>query len=293
MNRHPGNIRDPFVLYHQPDDLYYLTATGYPFWPGAGENDGVRLWSSRDLVQWNDRGLIVNSAEMPADAWCKHRFWAPEMFVHKGKYYLVFSCHNENDAEDAKRPLGMFLAKSDRIDGPYTIFDINKPLIPEGGIDGSFFCDDDGTVYLTYAWGGIHMCEFDLENGKTITTPKKILSSGEGEEWDAHPYTEGNFLAKRSGIYYLWYSNPKTSYEMGIATTDDLTKPFVKHPDNPVISGTGTPIHFAGHNSCFKLRDGRDAVAFHGHGLEDTEHLCIDIVKYPPVSHQPPLSLEI
>ena len=288
----PGNLRDPFVLYHPEDDLYYLTATSPPFWPGTGDNCGVRLWASPDLMNWEDCGLMVDASAMADNVWCRHRFWAPEMFIHKGVYYLLFSCQNESTEEGVTLPLGMFLAKSDNIRGPYTLYSVNEPVLAFG-IDGNLFCDADGKVYLTYAWGGIHMCEFDLEAGKPLTEPKPIVMSGEGEDWDAHPYTEGNFLVHRNGLYYLWYSNPKTSYEMGIAVTKSLDKPFTKLPGNPIVSGVGTPIHYAGHNSCFTLRGGGDAIAFHGHNTDEPERLCVMPVSYPPVPMVPPDTVEI
>ena len=180
----------------------------------------------------------------------------------------------------------MWLARADQITGPYKLDSPYEPV--NYGIDGDLFLDDDGQIYLTFAWGGIHICKFDLEKGKPCSEIRTIVQKSDKEgEWDSSPYVEGNFLIKRNGVYYLWYSCPGRSYEMGWAVTKNLDEPLQKWEGNPVLSGLGTPIHCAGHNCCFKLNDGRDAVAFHGHAEGEPERLCIDIVSYPMESREP------
>ena len=87
-------IRDPMVV--TVGNTYYLTGTQPPYW--KGENAGVHLWSSEDLVHFTDHGLILRREDLPASAWCRDRFWAPELFVFgEGKYLLTFNCRNESE----------------------------------------------------------------------------------------------------------------------------------------------------------------------------------------------------
>lgn len=280
MLKEPGNLRDPCIVGYE--GRYYMVATTPPFWEGSPSSPGVKMWLSDDLVHWQSEGYVIDRAALPEDGGCRDRFWAPELFIHEGTFYLLFSANNEA----LKKPLHMWLARAQCITGPYVLDSAYMPV--SYGIDGNLFCDDDGQIYLTFAWGGIHMCKFDLEKGKPASEIHTVVQKSDEEGlWDSSPFVEGNFLVKRGGTYYLWYSCPGRSYEMGWATTDSLDKPFVKWPGNPILSGLGTPIHAAGHNCCFTLNDGRDAVAFHGHGPHEEERLCIDVVTYPMEGRAP------
>ncbi len=69
-------IRDPMITV--VGDTYYLTGTQPPYWGGV--NDGMHLWSTKDLKSFNYHGIIVKREDMPQDMWCRDRFWAPELF---------------------------------------------------------------------------------------------------------------------------------------------------------------------------------------------------------------------
>ena len=84
-------IRDPMIVV--VGDTYYLTGTQPPYWEGI--NEGVHLWSSKDLIHFTDHGLILKREDMPENMWCRERFWAPELFDGKdGWFYLTFNCRN-------------------------------------------------------------------------------------------------------------------------------------------------------------------------------------------------------
>jgi len=88
-----GWIRDPYITLG-PDDVYYLTGTTInasdpreqsdPYNVGLGEisavGDTVRLWKSKDLIDWNYVGVIF---ELAKDSAFKNnpgnRVWAPEI----------------------------------------------------------------------------------------------------------------------------------------------------------------------------------------------------------------------
>ena len=50
------NIRDPFIILE--GDIYYLTGTIPPYWDGKSE--GVKLWKSSDLLNWEEIGFILH-----------------------------------------------------------------------------------------------------------------------------------------------------------------------------------------------------------------------------------------
>lgn len=78
-------IRDPMIL--PVGDTYYLTGTQPPYWTGI--NDGVHLWSTKDLVHFTNHGVILKREDMPEDMWCRDRFWAPELFDGGDGYFYL------------------------------------------------------------------------------------------------------------------------------------------------------------------------------------------------------------
>ncbi len=275
----PGNepIRDPMILPF--DGRYYMTGTCAPFWEGA--NPGVKLWVSDDLVHWSFVRLLIDASEIPEDKPYRDRFWAPELHHIRGRFYLTFNAHNAKLASLGES-LSSWVAVADNIEGPYEICD--TPLLP-GRVtnDANLFEDDDGQVYVFLTdQPRIVMLRFDPDTCRTFGEPSTVIEAGKNDEWDSAGI-EGSFVLKRGGKYYHWYSSWTRAYEMGLAVTESLGKPFEKCDINPVISGfeRETVMRCCGHNSCFTMPDGREMVAFHANGDGFAESLCINEVKYP------------
>lgn len=275
----PGGelIRDPMIL--RVGELYYMVGTCAPFWHGP--NPGVKLWRSDDLVHWSFVKLLIDAAAIPDDKPYKDRFWAPEILHHRDRFYLTFNAHNEKLA-----PLGeslrSWVAVSDAIDGDYRICE--TPLLADRTTnDANMFVDDDGQMYVFLTdQPRIVWLKFDPETLRTTGEPHTVICTGGEGEWD-HVGIEGSFVIRRGGTYYHWYSSWTRGYEMGLAVTDDLSKPFEKLPLNPVVSSFGKECEASscGHNSCFTLPDGGDAIAFHAAGDDFDESLFINRISYP------------
>lgn len=289
-----GSVRDPMVVLH--NDRYYLVATTEPYWSGV--NPGVKMWSSPDLIDWTYEGLMVDASKIPEDAPCKDRFWAPEIFVGKNKFFITFNATNSSEKFNAR--LKSYVAFSDNIKGPYTV--IPKPLVEveSSTNDAHLFRDDDGTVWLfCNLEGSIIAQRFDEDTASTYGDYITLIRKGEEGSWDSIGI-EGSFVVKRDGKLYLWYSSWTRGYEMGIAVSEGMDKPFVKMECNPVIScsnpesgNDSTDVATCGHNSCLRLKDGRDVVIYHGNISGKKESICIEEISYPPVPHRPPAYFEI
>src|SRR5437764_11225183 len=77
---------DPFI-YKAADGTYYLY--------GTSALDGLLVWTSKDLVDWQLRGHAFTRGEQ---SWANRDFWAPELFEHNKKFYLHFTAvGGEND----------------------------------------------------------------------------------------------------------------------------------------------------------------------------------------------------
>lgn len=272
-------IRDPMILV--VGDTYYVTGTQPPYWKGP--NDGVHLWSSKDLVHFTDHGLILKRSDMPEDMWCRDRFWAPELFDGKdGWFYLTFNCRNESQEHFHEHSVG--LARARCVTGPYEIMTVSKPL--RFGNDGTLFRDDDGTCYVGSALKGqrLHLNPVDLTTGE-IGQEQVVCAKGAEGEWDAIG-VEGQCIVKRHGIYFQWYSSWTHGYAAGILTADSIRGPWKKTVSiNPVLSENEV-WHRAGHNHCFTGLDGKDYITFHGEYKDETmgkgEKFFIQPVEYHP-----------
>lgn len=258
-------IRDPFIILD--NDTYYLTGTTPPFW--SGENNGVMLWKSDDLENWEEIGYVLPSTVAGKNDWFRDYWWAPEIHKKNGKFYITVNCRNE-DIGVGQNPL---LAVSDKIDGEYTIINPTDPYftaekqakgicIGDHGNDGNLFTDDDGRTYLsTCCYQGLHICEIDLETGKLIGD-EILMVAQEKEGWDTK--NEGPFVMKRNGIYYCFYSSFTRSYEVGVAYAKDIKGPWIKDDRNPIITPENIDgIVHSGHNCVFKDKDGRYLTSYH------------------------------
>src|SRR5690606_27919622 len=76
------SMGDPFVLL-APDSTYYMYGTG------GGAKDGFAVYSSKDLVDWENEGQVFWGNT--DSSWSLHSFWAPEVFERNGKYYMFYS----------------------------------------------------------------------------------------------------------------------------------------------------------------------------------------------------------
>jgi beta-xylosidase len=127
----PGDHPDPSVI--RVGDEYWATATTSewaPLFP---------LLRSRDLVNWEHAGNIF---ERRPD-WAVGNFWAPELFEHKGRFYLYYTGRKRGG------PLSLAVATAEKVTGPWTD---HGALIGQevGSIDAFPVVDRDGTLYMIW-----------------------------------------------------------------------------------------------------------------------------------------------
>ncbi|MEX0323816.1 MAG: glycoside hydrolase family 43 protein [Puniceicoccaceae bacterium] len=315
----PTGLRDCQVL--RDGDWWYMTGTSFPHWPRQEVeedpttfNNGVVLYRSKDLLNWEFRKFIVNRPE--ADKWYYRRFWAPEIQIIGGKYYALFNCRHDELGFVGQHTS---YAVADHIEGPYTVVTDEAPLCR--GNDLTFFEDDDGKVWAFWNRGrelGIGFAQIDLATGTFLTEPVSAIKPGridfayktDGKiqqapgydgrpkdkvaryyEWDSIGI-EGAYVIKHKGTYYLFYSSWTRGYEIGYATAPAITGPWTKAAENPFYGAqsqaacekngmqyTGDPdgyFNAVGHNEIFTGPDGRFWLSCHGIGDDGVPMLVID-----------------
>lgn len=277
--------RDPFIV--KEGEWYYLIGTQPPYFeqdqgvPDVGPKwcEGVNIHKSKDLKNWE---FVCDALKRPDPAenkWYQNYFWAPELFIHNGKYYVTVSCskngHYENKGKASQQGIALLVA--DKIEGPYKMLTEESPLLYSN--DAHLFVDDDGMTYM-YA-SGIVGFSIDLDNAKIIGSIKNIINTtNDAKAWDGTKSgLEGPFVRKIANTYYLFYSAWARGYEIGIATAEKPLGPWKKQKlpfygamNEEACNRNNIPFESsyylnnfveAGHNSVFQGPDGRDWIVAH------------------------------
>jgi beta-xylosidase len=265
-----GGLRDCQIS--RDGNKWYMTGTCYPVW--KGENPGVILYSSDDLLNWSVEKYLIERSSLDSTVWYYDRFWAPEIHKIKGKYYLLFNSRNETKQYSHDR--GTCVAVSDYLKGPYRILTQEKPF--SKGIDLSFFEDSDGKVYANWHEDNFIMCaEVDMKTMQPLNS--YVALSPDSASWDVAGI-EGSYMIKDDGTYYMFYSSWSRGYEIGYATSDSPMGPWKKADNNPIYgaqdkkyceryggiyTGNGNnPFGQIGHNSVFVGPNGNYWISCHG-----------------------------
>lgn len=237
QNPIPVEFGDPFIL-KASDGKFYMYGT-------SGE-EGFRTYSSENLSDWKDEGLVYHGAT--EDSWTVDCFWAPEVYERNGKYYIWYSA---NWKENPTNELEMFrigVAEADSPTGPFRemnggpLFDPGYPII-----DANLYFDDaNGKVYLYYSrccykhaeesevadWARqkgwfeeieeswVYGVEIKPDFSGVIGEPVLLLRppvtmDDQQAEWESRSvtsrevnrrWTEGSYLIKEGDTYYMLYS---------------------------------------------------------------------------------------
>lgn len=240
-----AQIRDAVICIGH-DGRYYLTgSTGDDIWK---QNDGVELWVSADLEEWEYMGLVW-SFEKDATwqrAWRNHNgpvraLWAPEIHYLKGTYFITLSMPPGDR--------GLLKSTTGRPEGPY-VNALSDDGRWEGDIDASLFQDDDGEVYAVWGGGWIARMKDDMsgfaeEPRKPVLLQPDTVASHHARNCSIRRACkdighEGAFLFKRNGFYYLTAADTyEGRYSSMVAVSEHLYGPYrMRHEAVPCGGGT-------------------------------------------------------
>lgn len=271
-----ANGADPFVL--KDGDTYYLYATEDGSW-------GYRVYTSKNLVDWVCHGYCLQKGDVYLDDPSAYAgFWAPEVFKYNGVYYMIYT---------AQEHLG--IATSDSPYGPFTndteggwLFDDFKC------IDGHFFEDTDGRIYLYFvSTGAVSMngysvssgnniwgVEFDMDTLTAKTQPKLLITARKAATTPLYPennVAEGPEMLKYNGVYHLTFSAcgyTNTKYAVNDATSNSPLGTFTRcDSTNPVMitadpsrNNPANNLYGTGHHCFTTSPDGSEIVmVYHAH----------------------------
>ena len=255
---------NPIVAGFYPDpsfcrvgDDYYLVNSAFNYFPS------IPIWHSKDLIHWTQIGNVIDRPSQfgMRGGPVQNGTYAPCIRYHDGTYYVVCTFVGG---------IGNFYVTSKDPKGPWS-----EPvsLRSVGGMDPSFFFDDDGKCYIVNCddppqslYSGhraIKIQEVDLVQQRTVGE-KTVLVNG-GTDISKHPvWCEGPHLYKFTNTYYLMCAQGGTStaHSEVIFKSDKLLGPYVPWEKNPILTARDlsdnrpNPVTCTGHGDLVQTQNG-------------------------------------
>ncbi|TAG22831.1 MAG: coagulation factor 5/8 type domain protein [Cytophagia bacterium] len=231
---------DPVIVNHKSEYFLFVTISG-------------GWWHSKDLINWN---------YITPDKWPMEDMCAPAALSVRDTLYLFQSTFEQ-------RPI---FASVQPEQGKLLFYNRWLPRVPgaDGPWDPAIFHDPDTDRWFMY-WGSsnvfpLYGIELDKSRQLTYKGMAKELfylypqkhgweRFGQNHTSTIRPFTEGAWMTKHNGKYYLQYGAPGTEYNVyatGTYVADNPLGPFVYAPYNPVSYKPGGFMNGAGHGNTFQ-----------------------------------------
>jgi xylan 1,4-beta-xylosidase len=231
---------DPVIVNHRGE--YYLFVTISGGW-----------WHSRDLIHWD---FVI------PDKWPMEDMCAPAALSVRDTLYLFQSTFDLRPIFYSTTPWN----------GHLKFFNRLLPRLPgaTGPWDPAIFHDEDTDKWYMY-WGSSNVYPIygiELDHSKRLTyvdTAKELIyldparhgweRFGRDHRDTIKPFTEGAWMTKHGGKYYLQYGAPGTEYNVygnGTYVGDHPLGPFTYAPYNPFSYKPGGFVQGAGHGNTFR-----------------------------------------
>lgn len=254
----------------------------YPTWSERGRQQ-FYAFSSTNLADWQRHGPVLDFRDVSwidDDRAPVHYPWAPSVFPANGRYYFYYSVGPQNPA-----PARIGVAVGDSPAGPFA--DSGQPLLTGGqgfeAIDPMVFHDPPSGRVLLYAGGsaGAKLRIFEL-NPDLVSIAREIPTQTPPK------FTEGAFMHRHQGRYYLSYSHGvwrESSYSVHYSSSDSPTGPWTYH--GPILVSDATRKGPGHHSFLQDPRSGQWLIFYHrwenqtGDGpYRGSRQICIDRVEH-------------
>lgn len=273
---------DPGVMVYDDTVYVYTTNDVYEYKNGElVENtyatiNTLNCFSSKDMVNWTDHGVIQVAGKDGAAKWAKNS-WAPaaahKKINGKDKFFLYFA---DNGG-------GIGVLTSDSPTGPWVdplghgFITRNTPNCSNVDwlFDPAVFVDDDGTGYLYFGGGGVEKNPANPKTARVVKLGDDMISLANDPVMIDAPY-----LFEDSGInkigdkyYYSYCSNWNTSGSkystaaIEYMVSDDPMGPFTYAGEMFKNPGVTFGVWGNNHHSMFEFR-GKYYLAYHARALE-------------------------
>lgn len=254
----------------------------------GGKEFNITEWlcySTEDMKNWTDHGSVLRPSQF---AWADTitpgvgTAWASQVVPHNGKFYYYTAIRGV----EPWTGYAVGVAVSDSPIGPF-VDAKGEPLVHDkmtdngargwwNDIDPTVLIDEDGQAYLCWGNGTCFMAKLK---------PNMIELDGDIRVADVPRFTEGPWLHKRDGIYYLTYASQGFDSKEAIdyCTSKSIMGPWEHHGQ---ITG-GAENSFTIHPGIINFK-GQDYLFYHnavltidGHkGAIGRRSVCFDKMEY-------------
>ena len=179
--------------------------------------EDYHVFSSENLVDWTDHGVIVSQENVP---WVNAKFysmWAPDCIYKNGRYYFYFPAPAKDTTYGRGFSIGVSV--SDKPYGPF----IPQPGPIKGvhGIDPNPFIGKDGQAYLFWAARNFYVAKLKENMLELEGQPQVIQGLPE------KGLKEGPYVFERNNRYYLTYPHVQdTTERLEYTIGESPTGPF-------------------------------------------------------------------
>ncbi len=173
------------------------------------------VFSSSDLTEWEDHGVIVSQDRVPWVENGSYSMWAPDCVEKDGRYYFYFPA-----APKGEKGFGVGVAVAERPEGPFR--PMWRPIKGVQGIDPCVLVDKDGQSYIYWSGMGLRVARLKDNMMELDSDPVQIGGLPEG-------FKEGPFAFERNGKYYLtfpWVREKNGTETLAYAMADNPMGPF-------------------------------------------------------------------
>jgi hypothetical protein len=201
--------------------IYLYPSHDIPATPGHGRAgwfcmQDYHVFSSANLTDWTDHGVIVSQNKVPWADSAAYSMWAPDCIERAGKYYFYFPAPAK---PGGTKGFSIGVAIADKPYGPFAPQPL--PIAGVHGIDPNVQINKDGQAYIYWAQGNLYGAKLKANMLELASEPIKL---------DGFPdkgLKEGPYLFERKGIYYMTYPHVADKTErLEYAMSDSPLGPF-------------------------------------------------------------------
>lgn len=226
-------IGDPFVMRY--DGKYYL----YSSLTGGNIENGIPCWISDNLVDWKFAAWVYGDGTSGSGGEIAYTAYAPEVIYYRGYFYMC----------EAPRGQGHYILRAPTPTSQFEVVSNNLGL----GIDGSFYVDKEGNLYLVSAISG-YSSEGSIFYTQLLFDDEGMVSAGTRKSVPVAVmggWTEGPGYFERDGYQYFTYTGnhvDSSSYRVAYASTTDafLFEGLTTKENNIILLSTGDDAPYSG-----------------------------------------------
>ena len=230
---------------------------------------GVVMYSSSDLYNWTDEGVILACSTNPASPlYGPMRFERPKIIHNPATKKYVMWCHYVGTPGNHGTRIGLGdagVASCDTVNGQYTFLGYHRPIDTNSIVrDCTLFQDDDGSAYFIYDRDvRVPGPDFGRVLHVVKLTDDYLAATGTFYKITNASAREAPVMLKRNGFYYLITSG-ETGWKFNRANyyrATNIFGPYTEVGDPCVGPDTGATFDSQG-TQAFAIQGKKDAFIF-------------------------------